>query len=129
MLLPNEMRLITAKITPSCTEKKSFSFMVWYRHLIKTLLDLQLYVWFGVSLKGIKANWQLIQLFHVKLDLWLANNLPSLNNFLYFSPILIVGNPRKSTPVSPIETVETPVSSVRRDLCRGEGILIGIKES
>ena len=50
--------------------------------LIETLFNLSLQVWFGVTLTGLKANWQLVQLFQVKLGLWLANNLPEIKEIL-----------------------------------------------
>ena len=50
--------------------------------LIETLFNLSLQVWFGVTLTGLKANRQLVQLFQVKLGLWLANNLPEIKEIL-----------------------------------------------
>ena len=52
------------------------------RLLIETLFNSMLQVWFGASLTGLKANCQLVQLFQVKLGLWLANNLPEIKEIL-----------------------------------------------
>ena len=50
--------------------------------LIGTLFNSMLQVWFGVTLTGLRANWQLMQLFQIKLGLWLANNLPEIKEIL-----------------------------------------------